>query len=116
MNRLKNDARHLVFVIINKALGENISHGVSLSAIRGAAGSTGEASAPIGDFGGLSLGSGPSGGLNSSSGSIMGSGTITGSGMNDSKKGLSLEQKQAELKRRENEEKMKSQPQLFKQA
>ena len=96
---------------LNNILGENISHGVSLSAIRGASGSTGDAglnnsSNPIGDFGGLSLGS-----------SHATPPVITPSTpSSDSKvKGLSLEQKQAELKRRENEEKMKSQPQLFKQ-
>ena len=84
---------------------------MSLSAIRCASGSTGDAgtnsSNPIGDFGGLSLGSSTITPTTPSSGGI--------SGMNDPKKGLSLEQKQAELKRRENEEKMKSQPQLFKQ-
>ena len=86
---------------------------MSLSAIRGASGSNGDGGAnnPIGDFGGLSLGTSAISPISSST-----TGTPSGiSGINDPKKGLSLEQKQAELKRRENEEKMKSQPQLFKQ-
>merc|ERR1712050_219023 len=67
---------------ISDVKGENISHGVSLSAIRGASGSTGDAgnnsSNPIGDFEGLSLGASavtpsmPSGGI----------------GLSDPKKGL----------------------------
>jgi len=94
---------------ISDVKGENISHGVSLSAIRGASGSTGDAgnssSIPLGGFDGLSLAT-----------SAVSPAPSNGIGISkDPSKGLSLEQKQEELKRRENEVKIKSQPQLFKQ-